>query len=134
MEATKTETLAELLAEQTGIGEKVERAAVEEDTVSWIEARMRADALPALIREARSAPLRARLARLDVEAERLVEERDRALVEEPPAAPAQMRGTVTPHMMRAQVLDGINRREGNVARERREVLAQIAAMEDGEGP
>jgi len=43
-----------------------------------------------------------------------------------------MRGTITVHMRRQRILDGINRREGQASRERRDVLAQLAALEGGE--
>ena len=130
---TGTETnVDELRGELAGIGARIERAAAEDDVVGWMELRMRADALPLLIRDAQAKPLREKLERLDAESDRLIEERERALIEEPPAAPAEMRGTVTPHMMRAQVLDGINRRESSVGRDRRGVLERIAKIEAGE--
>lgn len=119
MDAIGTEDAADLRAELEDIGRLVEEAAVDEDVVEFSRLVMRERALPRLIREARTAPLREQLARLEEEAEGLVAERDRALVEEPPPAPAMMRNTVTPAMMRAQILDGINRRESAVARERR---------------
>lgn len=122
-----------LLAEQSGIRAKIERAALEEDTVSWLELRMRADGLPRLIKDARTAPLRERLTRLEEELDALVAERERALSEEPPAAPVGMRG-ITVHMRRAQVLEGVNGRERQASQERKEVLAQMAAIEGGEGP
>ncbi len=130
-ETTTTETLHDLKAELSGIGSRIERAAAEDDVVGWMELRMRADALPLLIRDARTAPFREQLARLDAEMDGLVEEREKALWEEPPPAPPGMRGTVTSHMMRQRLLDGINARESQASRERRTVLERIAKIESG---
>lgn len=132
MEATTTETLHDLKAELSGIRSRVEQAAAADDVVSWMEARMREDALPLLLRAARTAPLKERLARLDAEMDRLVEEREKAMWEEPPPAPASMRGTVTKHMRRQRILDGLAARESQASRERRDVLKAIESIEAGE--
>lgn len=124
--------VASLGAEQAGLRARIERAAADDDVVGWMELRMRADALPLLIRAARSAPLRERLARLEAELDGLVGEREKAMWEEPPPAPPGMRGTVTVHMRRQRILDGINGRERRASEERRKLLAQVSEIEAGE--
>jgi len=118
--------------ELEGIGRLVEEAAAREDVLEFDRLTMRERALPKLIRDARIAPLRDRLRRVEAELDALVEERRRALDEEPPEAPAAMHGTVTPLMMRQRVLDGIASRERAASQERRELLAKIAEIESGE--
>jgi uncharacterized small protein (DUF1192 family) len=126
---TTRNNVDELRAELAALGARIERAAAEEDTVSWLELRMRGDALPMLIREARARPLKERLGRLDDELMRLVSERERLMAEEPPEPPASMRGTISKQMMRQRLLDEINGREGRASAERREALNRIAAIE-----
>ncbi len=134
METTnRRQTVDELRDELAGIGARIERAAAEEDAVGWMELRMRADALPRLIRDARLRPLEERLRRLDGELEALADERERVMTSEPPEPPASSHGAITKPMMRQRLLEGIHRRERSAIRERRETLDAIAAIEGGEG-
>lgn len=128
---TTTKSVEELKSELARIGALVELAAVREDVLEFDRLTMRERALPLLIRRARTAPHRERLERLDAELDGLVEDRGRAMTEEPPEAPAAMQGTVTPHMVRQRLLDGINRLEAQASTERRTVLERIAKIESG---
>lgn len=118
-----------LLAEQSGIRAKIERAAVEGDTAAWLEHRMRADALPRLIKNARSGPLKARLERLDKEIDATVEELERAQHEPHPEVPPHLRGGVSPVQLHQARLQSIAGRQASAGKDRKELLARLAEIE-----
>lgn len=126
-----TVSVDELRAELAGIGARVERAAAADDVVGWMEARMRADALPLLVREARTAPLRDRLARVEAEIDAAVEELRRAQDEPYPEVPHHMRGQVSAGQLHQSRLQNIAGRQAEASRDRRRLLAQIADVEAG---
>jgi chromosome segregation ATPase len=115
------------LEELRSIVARIEDAAVDGDAGEWLRLSMRRDALPRLITEAKAAPIRAEIARLEAELEDLEEQRKAALREKPEVPPHQ-RGTVTPMMVRNSKLGGIVARLSAVGREldeRRQELEQI---------
>ena len=118
-----------LLTEQSGIWAKVERAAVEEDMGSWLDHRMRADALPRLIKEARARPLKERLASVEAELDAAVEELERAQHEPHPEVPPHLRGGVSPVQLHQARLQNIAGRQASAGKDRRRLLAQIAEIE-----
>lgn len=129
---TDTATNVEALQlELAGIGARIERAAADDDVVSWMELRMRADALPLLIRDARTAPLKDRLARLEAEIDAAVEELERAQDEPYPEVPPHMKGRVTAGQLHQARLQSIAGRQREASRERREVLRKIEEIEQG---
>lgn len=110
---------------------QIQEAAADGDKERWEALRMRLDALPEYIRRQRLEPLRAQLDRLEEELDGLVEQRQRAMTEDPPSAPASMHGTITVHMRRQRILDGVAARERQASDERRKLRARISEIEAG---
>lgn len=100
-------TAEDLERELAELDSLIERAAVDEDVVEFLRLEMRRAAIPALIRQARAAPVREELEALEAELEALEEEAERVRSGPAPEVAAGQRGHVTPAMMRNQQLAGI---------------------------
>lgn len=99
------------------IDELIEAAAVEKDVPEWTKLRMRRDALPRLMAEAKAAPIHEQIARLQEELEDLERDRQRTLEEPAPVVPDSQRGSVTGLMLRNGKLSGIAAQMSRVGRE-----------------
>lgn len=128
-----TEKIEQLVEEYNRLDEEIATAAVAEDATEWIRLRMRKDALPSMIAEAKARPIRKEVQRLEEELERLESERQAALAAPLPQVPAAQRGTVTGLMRRNQELSGITSRTSMVGKELDERRRQLAQIEH-EGP
>ncbi len=123
------ESVEVLEAELAGIGAEIEEAAVLEAASEWLRLSQRKDALPALIREAKAAPLRREVERLERELEALDQEMRRARQGPPPPVPEAMRGSVTPAMVRNQRIGGITAQASRAGKELVAAREQLARIE-----
>lgn len=127
------EEVEKLEREAREIGRLIGGAAVAEDAGEFLRLQMRKAALSHYIREAKAAPVRAQIARLEEELEGLGAESERIREEAAPTVPASQRGHLTPTMLRNRRLVGVGERGnavGGEVKKLRKVLAQIEA----EGP
>ncbi len=114
--------------ELRGIDGLIETAAVDEDFVEWSRLAMRRDALPALLREARSRPLKAEIRRLEDELAGLDEELLQAREGPPPEVPEGARDRITQEMAKNARIGGISAELGRVGgrlKEKRRELEEI---------
>ncbi len=123
----EVEQLQQELARIEGL---VEEAAVDEDVSEWIRLAMRHDALPAPIRQAKTAPIRQEVERLEEELAELDEELRQAQ-EGPLPEDAPRTFGVTATMMRSRRIEGIAARSSSLSKELRQARRQLAETEAG---
>ncbi len=115
------------------LDERAEEAALEEDAGEFLRLAMRRVAIPALIREARAAPVRREIERLEEELAALEAESKHVREQPQPTVPAGRRQHVTPAMLRNAELGSITARAirlGGELKAKQQELAQI----EREGP
>lgn len=125
--------IEQLEAELAGLNALIEAAAVQQDGEEYVRLSMRRSALPYLLREAKVAPIRDDIRRLEEVAANLETERQRIQTEPPPEVPPGRRGHITPVMVKNARLKGVIDQQSSISRELKEKRRELEQIK-AEGP